>query len=238
MAIKQTYSWAQTELDKLIPQLQNAGVQLGVVGTALGLTPAQIAYWQQGAAVLAYLQSGILATRNFSTQFTQARDRLLIDKTPASFVLPTLNLPPQPALVQSALADPDFVTDFLDWCDKLVVGTIKPSPDYPNYAQQLGFLTPPAPPAPDAMQPTIRSFHDGPGGLVEFNVDRQNQAQVKVVVTLDDGKVIENRLPSAKIPLQLPTDRPHAFSAVATYCDKMGQEYGLPSQPFTGTSEI
>ena len=88
------------------------------------------------------------------------------------------------------------------------------------------------------MQPKIKSFHDGPLGLVEFNVDRQNQPQIKVVVTLDDGKVFDNRLPSAKIPVELPSDRPHAFTAVAVYTDKMGKEYGLKSQPFSGTSEV
>jgi len=153
-------------------------------------------------------------------------------------VLPDPVLPPQSPEVVAALADPNFLTDFLDWCD-IVVTQIKASPHFtPTVEMQLGLLTPPAPPSPATMQPTINSFHDGPQGLVEFNINRQNQPQIEVEVTLDDGSVLKNRLPSAKIPLNLPHDRPHAFSAVARYTDKMGVPYGLDSQPFKGTSEV
>ncbi len=239
MAAIQNFPWAETELPKLIPQLGNIGVQLGTLGQGLGVPAAQIARWQGGAAVLEYLQSCILATRSFSTSFTNARDSFLIDKTPVRFALPSLNLPPQSPAVQAALADPNFLTDYLDFCDDVVEKSIKKSPNYtPQLGLQLGLLTPPAPIPAEQRKPIINSFHDGPLGTGEFNVERGNQPLVKVTVTLDDGRIIENRLPSAKIPIEFPTDRPHAFSAVAVYCDKLGREYGLKSEPFRGTSQI
>ncbi len=77
MATYQNFGWAQTTLDKLVPQLQNAGIQLNSLGALLGLTPAQVTDWNRGAAVLSWMQDAILVTRNTSTALTNVRDRLL-----------------------------------------------------------------------------------------------------------------------------------------------------------------
>lgn len=239
MATIQNFAWAETELPRLLPQLQNIGVQLEILGASLGVAPAQITYWQEGAAAIAWATDALLAIRNYSTAMTNWRDAALIDKVAVKRALPQLNLPPQSPLAQQALADADFLTDFLDWADEVVVKTIKVSPNYNAQVElQLGLLTPPTPIPRDQMQPTIKSFHDGPQGLVEFNVDRQSQPQIIVTVTISDGRVFTNRLPSAKIPIELPDDRPYSFSAVAQYADKMGAVYGKTSQPITGTSDV
>ena len=233
------YPWAKTQTDELIGQLFDIGVQLPGVGPSLGLTPAQITQWQQGAVVLVWMQGAIGTIRDFSTAFTNARDRILIDKGAKPFMLPTLTMPPQSQAVQDALADPNFATNFLKWCDGIVENTIMKSDNYnPTVEKQLGFVTPPPPIPRDQMQPTIRSSSSKPNGLVEFNVDRQFQPQIRVRVTLSDGQTFENRLPSAKIPVQLPLDRPFSYTATTRYTDKMGVEYGLESQPFSGTSVV
>lgn len=238
MSVTQGFPWAEGEIGKLVPQLQNIGVQLGGLGASLGVTPAQITYWQQGAAAIGWATDALLAIRNYSTAMTNWRDALLLDKNARKLAAPALQLPPVSPLAQAAFADPNFLSDFLDWGDD-IVQSLKKSPNYsPQIGLQLGLLMPPAPIPSAQMKPTIKSFHDGPGGLVEFNVDRQNQAQIEVTVTISDGRVFKNRLPSAKIPVPLPDDRPFTFSAVAQYTDKMGKPYGLISQPFPGTSDV
>ena len=239
MASYSSYPWAKTQTEELIQQLFDIGVQLPTLGPSLGLTSAEINNWQEGAVVLVWMQGAIGTIRDFSTAFTNARDRVLIDKAAKPFVLPALTMPPQSQAVQDALADPNFTTNFLKWCNVIVEGTIMKSDNYNStVGKQLGFVEPVPPTPSDQMKPTIRSSASKPNGLVEFNVDRQNQPQIRVNVTLSDGQVFTNRLPSAKIPVQLPLDRPYSYIATARYTDKMGVEYGLESQPYAGTSVV
>lgn len=238
MGLTLRYDWAETEISKLTPQLVGIGLQIDTpLGVKLGATPAMTLDWQRGAAVLSFAEAQLGAVRDYGNALTRWRDGFLIDRTPEAATGPQLTLPTPSPLVAAALADPDFLTDFLDRCND-TVKIFEGNGITEGERRQLGLLIPKAPPAPADMQPTVRSVHEFPGGKVEINVDRQNQAQVKVTVTLDDGQIFTKTLPSAKIPMGLPTDRVHGFSIVAQYADKFGEVYGLESAAFEGRSLI
>lgn len=238
MGLTVRYDWAETELSKLVPQLSGIGLQMDTpLGVKLGATPALTLDWQRGAAVLGFAEAQLVAVRDYANALTKWRDEFLLDRTPEPATEPELTLPTPSPLVVAALADPKFLTDFLDRCNS-TVKIFEKSGMNDGERRQLGLLIPKAPPAPAEMQPTIRSAHEQPHGRVEINVDRQNQAQITVVLTLDDGQILTKTLPSAKFPFSLPTDRVHSFSAVAQYADKFGEVYGLESAAFQGRSLI
>ncbi len=238
MSFSQKYSWAESEMPKLVLQLSAVGLQLdSPLAVSLGVLPADATHWKSGAAVLAFAGNYIGALRGYAVAVTHWRDNFLIDRTPERVVLPHLTLPSIPPDVQAVFDDPAFLTDFLDWCNALVARMEKNGLTDADRSQ-LGLLVPPPPPPKDQMQAVVRSVHDHPHGLIEVNADRKNQPQVKATVTLDDGTVLEKTLPSAKIPFNLPTDRIHSFTVVVQYADRLGNLYGLQSAPFSGRSEL
>ncbi len=216
----------------------NIGLQIDTpLGVRMGATPATTLDWQRGAAVLSYVEARLAAVRDYANALTQWRDGFLIDRTPERASEPQLTLPTAPPLVVAAFADANFFTDYLDRCNVLV-RLFEANGMTDGERRQLGLLLPKVAPAPADMQPTIRSAHEQPHGLVEINVDRQNQPQIRVTLTLDDGQIFTKTLPSAKFPIALPVDRVHSFTATAQYADKFGEVYGLESAPFEGRSLI
>ena len=234
------YVWMESKQDALANQLVTIGSNLAVSGANYGLSAAQIAQWQKGAAVNAYLQTQLIpAIRDFSGAATAARDELQLDKTVETFIVPVFNAPPMPPLVQSAISDP-LQTDFLEWCDKMFQ-TMKLSGGLTDSAAKgLGFLvTEAAPPIPPSqLQPRITAIDTEANGKTTVKVSRGGQPMIHCRVTLDSGQVFEKTLANSQFLFDLPTDRVHGFSAMAIYADRNGNDVGQWSDPKSDSSEI
>lgn len=247
------YVWLESKQDPLASQLVTIGGNLASQGATFGLSVANIAYWQKGAAVNDYLQTQLIpAVRDFSGAATTARDEFQLDKLIVLFLIPSFIPPPMPPLVQTAIdemvraqtgtalpGDRPLQTDFLDWCDhqfqtmKLVGGLSE------SAAKALGFLVPAsAPPIPPAqMQPRITSIDTEANGKTTVKVLRGHAKMIHCRVALDSGQIFEKTLANSEFKFDLPTDRVHNFSAMAIYADNNGEDFGQWSDPKSDTSE-
>ena len=240
------FVWLESKQDALAPQLVSIGQNLGAPdapgsaqtqGEKYGLSPAEIATWQNGAAMNFYLQVQLIsAARDYASALTAARDELQIDKTSADFALPQFNPPAPPAPVAGSVT---LQTNFLDWADK-IYQRLKLNGLSDAAAKSLGFLVPDTvgAPNPAQMQTRITSIATEPAGHTTISAERKSQPQIHFRVVLDTGQSFDKVLPNSKATFELPTDRVHGFEARAIFADRNGDDFGQWSDARSDSSEV
>ncbi len=230
------FTWAKPKQDELAAQLVTLSGNLKTQGAGFGLSPADIATWQNGAAFNFWLQTKLIpALRDFSVAATSARDELQLDKEIVPFAVPNFTLPVAPTLVAGA----PLQTDFLDWANKSY-GAMRTAGLTDSQALALGFLVPPpsvATPVSD-LKPRVASIDTQASGKVVVTCSRDNQKMVHCRLVLDTDVVMEKVLANSQFTFVLPTDRVHHFEVTAIYADKNGEDIGQWSDVKAETSEL